>query len=52
MSDPVTAERAPNRGGILDTLGELQEKAETALSKARKDEMEFDPQIACLLGEI
>jgi hypothetical protein len=27
-------------GGILDTLGELQEKAETALSKARKDEME------------
>merc|ERR1719316_511184 len=27
-------------GGILDTLGELQEKAETALSKARKEEME------------
>merc|ERR1719218_42877 len=27
-------------GGILDTLGELQEKAETALSKARKTEME------------
>merc|ERR1719191_2631961 len=27
-------------GGILDTLGELQEKAETALSKARKGEME------------
>merc|ERR1719194_251033 len=27
-------------GGILDTLGELQEKAETALSKARKAEME------------
>merc|ERR1719420_489865 len=27
-------------GGILDTLGELQEKAETALSKTRKEEME------------
>merc|ERR1719271_2164205 len=27
-------------GGILDTLSELQEKAETALSKARKEEME------------
>merc|ERR1719182_793663 len=27
-------------GGILETLGELQEKAETALSKARKEEME------------
>merc|ERR1719487_3090280 len=27
-------------GGILDTLTELQEKAETALSKARKEEME------------
>merc|ERR1719159_1251183 len=27
-------------GGILDTLGELQEKAETVLSKARKGEME------------